>query len=73
MHVLRIVCVILLVIEIDRSRVVVLDSLRKPKENYQDLIDIMQRAWSRFLRKHIGVTSMPCELEVLELKLDKSV
>jgi hypothetical protein len=58
------------VIEIDRSRVVMFDSLRKPKEDYQDLIDIIQRACSQFLRKHIGVTSMPCELE---FKLDKQV
>ena len=48
---------ILLSIEIDRARVVVLDSLRKPKEDYQDLIAIMQKAWARFLKRHIGGTS----------------
>ena len=54
---------ILLVIEIDRSRVTVWDSLRKPPELYQNLIDLMQRAWSRFLKTQLGVTSTLTELE----------
>ena len=54
---------ILLVIEIDRSWVTVWDSLKKPPEKYQNLIHIMQRAWSRFIKKHLGVTSTPTELE----------
>ena len=54
---------ILLVIEIDRSRVTVWDSLNKPPELYQNLLDIMQRAWSRFLKTQLGVTSTPTELE----------
>ena len=53
---------ILLSIEIDRARVVVFDSLRKPKEKYQDLIDIMQKAWAHFIKKRTGVTSTPCDL-----------
>ena len=58
---------ILLCIEIDRARVVVFDSSRKPKEAYQDLIDIMQEAWARFIKRHIGVTSTSCDLD---FKLD---
>ena len=54
---------ILLCIEIERARVTVFDSLRKPKEEYQDLINIMQKAWARFLKKYIGIASTPCELE----------
>ncbi|KAG2623259.1 hypothetical protein PVAP13_3KG046554 [Panicum virgatum] len=54
---------ILLVIEIDRSRVNVWDSLKKPLELYQNLVHIMQRAWSRFLKMQLGVTSTPTELE----------
>ena len=51
------------VVEIDQSRVTVWDSLKKPPELYQNLIDIMQRAWSRFLKTQLGVTSTPTELE----------
>ena len=54
---------ILLVIEVDKCRVRVYDSLRKPTYYYQDLINIMQRAWARFIKKHIGIASTPCELE----------
>ena len=50
-------------IEINRSRVTVWDSLKKPPAKYQNLIDIMQRAWSRFLKTQLGVTSTPTELE----------
>ena len=53
---------ILLCIEINRVRAMVFDSLRKPKEDYQDLIDIMQKVWARFIKRHIGVTSTPCGL-----------
>ena len=49
--------------EIDRSRVTVWDSLKKPPELYQNLVDIMQRAWSRFLKTQLGVASTPTELE----------
>ena len=55
---------ILLSIEIDRSRVVVFDSLRKPKEKYQSLIDILQSAWAWFIRKHIGVATTPSDLYI---------
>jgi len=54
---------ILLIIEINRCRVWVYDSLRKPTYYYQDLINIMQRACAHFLKKHIGIASTPCELE----------
>ena len=54
---------ILLIIEIDRCRVRVYDSMRKPTYYYQDLINIIQRAWARFLKKHIGIVSTPCKLE----------
>jgi len=50
------------VIEIDRSRVTVWDSLNKPPELYQNLVD-MKRAWSRFLKTQLGVTSTPTKLE----------
>ena len=55
---------ILLSIEIDRSRVVVFDSLLKPKENYQSLIDILQSAWAQFIRKQLGVATTPSELHI---------
>ena len=54
---------ILLVIKIDRSRVTVWDSLNKPPELYQNLVDIMQRALSRFLKTQLGVASTPTELQ----------
>ena len=54
---------ILLIIEIDRCRVRVYDSLRKPTYYYQDLINIIQKAWARFLQKHIGISSPPAPLE----------
>ena len=54
---------ILLIIEIDRCRVRVYDSLRKPTYYYQDLINIIQKAWACFLEKHIGISSSPAPLE----------
>ena len=54
---------ILLIIEIDRCRVRVYDSLRKPTYYYQDLINIIQKAWARFLEKHIEISSPPAPLE----------
>jgi len=55
---------ILLSIEIDWFRVVVFDSLRKQKEKYQSLIDILQKAWARFFQKHIGVATTPSDLYI---------
>ena len=52
-----------LIIEIDKCRVWVYDSLRKPIYYYQDLINIMERAWARFLQKHIGISSPLAPLE----------
>nr|TKW39630.1 hypothetical protein SEVIR_1G191800v2 [Setaria viridis] len=43
---------ILLVIEIDRSHVTLLDSKRKSKEEYQSLINVLNKAWVRFIRKY---------------------
>jgi hypothetical protein len=58
---------ILLSIEIDRSRVVVFDPKKKLKEEYQNLIDILQKAWAHFLKKHIGITE---NTGVLYIKMD---
>nr|TKW02918.1 hypothetical protein SEVIR_7G030900v2 [Setaria viridis] len=43
---------LLLVIIVDRSKVYVMDSLRKPRDQYKNLIDIMNKAWARFRRHH---------------------
>ena len=40
------------------------DSLRKLTYYYQDLINIMQRVWARFLQKHIRISSPPALLEL---------
>jgi hypothetical protein len=37
----------------------VFDPKDKPIEEYQKLIDILQKAWARFLKNHIGVTEKP--------------
>jgi hypothetical protein len=42
----------------------VVDPKRKPIEEYQNLIDILQKAWARFLKKHIGVTDSPGDLYI---------
>jgi hypothetical protein len=55
---------ILLSIEIDRARVVVFDGKRTPIIQYQNFIDILQKAWARFIKKHIGVIDMPCDLYI---------
>ena len=41
---------------------VVFASLRKPKIEYENLIDILQKAWAHFLKKHIGITNKPDDL-----------
>ena len=46
---------ILLVIVIERGRVLVLDSLRKPISEYQDLINVLQLAWERFTKQQPGL------------------
>ena len=45
---------ILLVIMIDKSAVYIMDSLRKPRASYANLIVLLQRAWTRFRRKQQG-------------------
>ncbi|KAK8443806.1 hypothetical protein SEVIR_9G035467v4 [Setaria viridis] len=45
---------ILLIIMIDKSHVVVFDSLRKPLAEYQDIQDMLNFAWKRFLKTHRG-------------------
>ena len=37
--------------------------LEEATRKFQDLVHIMQRAWSRFLKAKLGVTSTPTELE----------
>jgi len=46
---------ILLCIRIEEHKVLVYDSLRQDKSKYQDLIEVVNTAWSRYLRKHIGL------------------
>jgi len=46
---------ILLVIMIERGRVLVLDLLRKPISEYQDLINVLQLAWERFTKQQPGL------------------
>ena len=46
---------ILLVIVTERGRVLVLDSLRKPISEYQDLINVLQLAWERFTKQQPGL------------------
>ena len=55
---------ILLVIMIERGRVLVLDSLRKPLSEYQDLINVLQLAWERFTKQQPGLKDR------LEIKTD---
>ena len=55
---------ILLVIVIERGRVLVLDSLRKPISEYQDLINVLQLAWERFTKQQPG------RKDRLEIKTD---
>ena len=46
---------ILFCIRIEEHKVLVYDSLRQDKSKYQDLIEVVNTAWSRYLRKHIGL------------------
>ena len=46
---------ILVCIMIEEHKVCVFDSLRQDKSKYQYLIDLINIAWSRYLRKHIGL------------------
>nr|TKV94388.1 hypothetical protein SEVIR_9G291000v2 [Setaria viridis] len=45
---------ILLIIMIDQSNVIVFDSLRKPKDEYQDNQDMLNFIWKRFHKYHRG-------------------
>ena len=47
---------ILIVLQINKSRVTVFDSLRKDPSDYQSLIDVMNKAWARFVKEQIGVS-----------------
>ena len=42
-------------IRIEEHKVLVYDSLRQDKSKYQDLIEVVNTTWSRYLRKHIGL------------------
>ena len=55
---------ILLVILIEKGRVLVLDSLRKPLSEYQDLINVLQLAWEHFIKQQLGLKDR------LEIKTD---
>ena len=46
---------ILLCIRIEEHKVLVYDSLRQDKSKYPYLIEVVNIAWSRYLRKHIGL------------------
>ena len=46
---------ILFCIRIEEHKVLVYDSLRQDKSKYQNLIEVVNIAWSRYLRKHIGL------------------
>jgi hypothetical protein len=41
--------------------------MRKSITEYQNLIDILQKVWARIIKRHIGVTDKPCDLDI---KLD---
>nr|ACS88374.1 transposon protein [Coix lacryma-jobi] len=43
---------ILIVIDLHESRLLIYDSLRKPQEDYQDMIDIIRWVWVWFFQKH---------------------
>nr|TKW28387.1 hypothetical protein SEVIR_3G317300v2 [Setaria viridis] len=45
---------ILLIIMIDRSHVIVYNSLREPPAEYQDIQYMLNSAWKRFLKTHYG-------------------
>ena len=47
---------ILLCIRIEEHKVLVYDLLRQEKSKYQDLIEVVNIAWSRYLRKHISLS-----------------
>ena len=61
---------ILLCIRIEDHKVLVYDSLRQDKSKYRHLIEVINTAWSRYLRKHIG---MKGEIEPLRWVTDFSV
>ena len=61
---------ILVCIMIEEHKVCVFDSLRRDKSKYQDLIDLINIAWSRYLRKHIGLKA---EIEPLRWLTEFSV
>ncbi|KAK3121231.1 hypothetical protein QOZ80_8BG0648980 [Eleusine coracana subsp. coracana] len=44
----------LLVIELKKSMVIVLDPKRKKQEEFQDVIDLMNKAWARFITENKG-------------------
>nr|TKW03580.1 hypothetical protein SEVIR_7G050700v2 [Setaria viridis] len=45
---------ILILVVPDMSFVYVFDSLRKPKQECNDIIDAMNKTWARFRRNHVG-------------------
>ena len=45
---------ILIIIIPDRSAVYIMDSLRKPRNEYKNLIDTLKKAWACFRQQHVG-------------------
>ena len=62
---------ILLCIRIEEHKVWVYDLLRQDKSKYQDIIEVVNTAWSRYLHKHIGLPIG--EIEPLRCVTDFSV
>ncbi|XP_066337532.1 uncharacterized protein [Miscanthus floridulus] len=56
---------ILIVIDLNSSRLVILNSLRKERALYQDMIDIIQGVWKEFIRQHRKDCKAP--LNVVEI------
>ena len=46
---------ILLVIEVNRGRVTVMDPMRKDKKLFQNMIDVLERAWAKFVSAQVGL------------------
>jgi len=62
---------ILFAIQIDTQTVWIYDSLRQDKSMYQDLIDLINKAWFRFLSKHLKMKDD--QLGPLDFRTDKTV
>jgi len=61
---------ILFAIEIDTHTVWIYDSLRQDRSMYQDLINLINKAWARFLEKHLKIKD---QLDPLRFRSDQTV